>query len=60
MIGAMRQAMRTSPAAFAEGLNSWLHAVPGETDAAEAAATLVAEILTLVAQSHTNNEWGTR
>jgi hypothetical protein len=56
----MRQAMRTSPAAFAEGLNSWLHAVPDEAEAAEAAATLVAEILTLVAQSHTNNEWGTR
>lgn len=60
MIGAMRQAMRTSPAAFAEGLNSWLHAVPDEVDAAEAAAGLVAEILTLVAQSHTNNEWGSR
>ena len=45
---------------LASSLNSWLHAVPDEVDAAEAAAGLVAEILTLVAQSHTNNEWGSR
>ena len=54
----MRQAMRTSPAAFAEGLNSWLHAVPGEVDAAEAAAITVAEILTIAAQYMTDNKWG--
>jgi hypothetical protein len=54
----MRQAMRTSPAAFAEGLNSWLHAVPGEVEAATAAAELIAEVVTLVAQSLTDNKWG--
>ena len=53
----MREAMRRSPAAFAEGLNSWLHAVPGEVDAAEAAAIEFANILSIAAQYMTDNKW---
>ena len=52
----MRALQRTSPGAFAEGLDAWLVRQSTEPEA-EAAALLVAEILIHVAQHVTQGKW---
>lgn len=56
----MRQAMRKSPAAFAEGLGAWAAKVddPLGLEAAEVAAQTLAEILLLVGNYVTGGKYG--
>jgi hypothetical protein len=56
----MRQAMRSNPAAFAEGLGAWAAKTedPVGLEAAEVAVQTLCEILLIAAKYMTAGKWG--